>query len=156
MKAKLLCLLLCALPSWTMKAQEEGTARLICRFYTLGPALDGIYYFEGPNAPKAEDITLTTADGTQISPEKEFPGYITYLDIPAGIARLSYSFPDQVFMDATSGVPTEGRPQGGDCGLILSPGNNYLFIRVYNAGILAAGKLAFPASGSESCLCPRT
>lgn len=35
-------------------------------------------------------------------------------------------------MDATSGVPTEGRPQGGDCGLILSPGNNYLFIRVYN------------------------
>lgn len=136
MKAKLLCLLLCALPSWTMKAQEEGTANLYCRFYLINVIGDDILFSEGPYKPKSDDISLISSDGTSTTPSKESNGYWIYENIPTGTSLLTYSFPGASV--STSG-PEPGTSilrniKGVSSGFILEPGDNYFFIRVFTKG----------------------
>ena len=111
---------------------QEATANLICRFYVVS-TIESYLMVEQPYAPKQENLSLIVGDGSMAEPHTDEAligyGYIVYKDLPPGPAVLSYSFPDEkrkisVNPDFSAGF------QEATHGVVLSPGDNYFFIRV--------------------------
>ena len=111
---------------------QEATANLICRFYWVS-TIENYLLFEEGNAPKLENLSLIVRDGSMAEPHTDnaLLGYVVYKDLPPGPAALSYSFPDEKHrIVGASSVVSVGF-LGATHGVVLSPGDNYFFIRVF-------------------------
>ena len=110
---------------------QETKANLFCRFYMVG-TIEKYLMYESPYAPKQENLSLIVGDGSKAEPhtDEALRGYVVYKDFPPGPAVLSYSFPGATFRIALNPEVYVGF-QEATHGVVLSPGDNYFFIRVF-------------------------
>ena len=110
---------------------QETKANLFCRFYMVG-TIERYLMYESPYTPRQENISLLVRDGSMAEPHKDetLTGYVIFKDLPPGPAVLSYSFPGAKHRIALNPEVYVGF-QEATHGVVLSPGDNYFFIRVF-------------------------
>lgn len=129
MKCKVIIVFVAILWELMLFGQEESTS-LVCRFYSVAFEINGQQVIHLASRPPMDKVSLLSLeDGNGYVPtDASIEGYYIYKDLPAQTYRLSYFFDEN--RRRASKKQQNIKHWGID--LNLSPGVNYLFLRVYH------------------------
>ena len=109
---------------------QEATATLICRVYYLNSMTGPTYVFEQMAAPSAEHLSLQLGDGSEADEPEWVDGYVIYRNLPIGPALFSFDWTDSE-KEEIKALGVKHYLASFSDALLLSPGDNYYFKRVY-------------------------
>lgn len=109
---------------------QEATANLICRVYYLNSMTGPTYVFEQMAAPSAEHLSLQLGDGSEADEPEWVDGYVIYRNLPIGPALFSFDWTDSE-KEEIKALGVKHYLASFSDALLLSPGDNYYFKRVY-------------------------
>ena len=109
---------------------QEATANLICRVYHLNSMTGPTYIFEQMAAPSAEHLSLQLGDGSEADEPEWVDGYVIYRNLPIGPALFSFDWTDSE-KEEIKALGVKHYLASFSDALLLSPGDNYYFKRVY-------------------------
>lgn len=109
---------------------QEATATLICRVYYLNSMKGPTYIFEQMAAPSAEHLSLQLGDGSEADEPEWVDGYVIYRNLPIGPALFSFDWTDSE-KEEIKALGVKHYLASFSDALLLSPGDNYYFKRVY-------------------------
>ena len=109
---------------------QEATANLICRVYYLNSMKGPTYIFEQMAAPSAEHLSLQLGDGSEADEPEWVDGYVIYRNLPIGPALFSFDWTDSE-KEEIKALGVKHYLASFSDALLLSPGDNYYFKRVY-------------------------
>lgn len=109
---------------------QEATATLICRVYYLNSMTGPTYIFEQMAAPSAEHLSLQLGDGSEADEPEWVDGYVIYRNLPIGPALFSFDWTDSE-KEEIKALGVKHYLASFSDALLLSPGDNYYFKRVY-------------------------
>ena len=109
---------------------QEATATLICRVYYLNSMTGPTYIFEQMAAPSAEHLSLQLGDGSEADEPEWVDSYVIYRNLPTGPALFSFDWTDSE-KEEIKALGVKHYLASFSDALLLSPGDNYYFKRVY-------------------------
>ena len=109
---------------------QEATANLICRGYYLNSMTGPTYVFEQMSAPSADHLTLRLGDGSEADEPEWVDSYVIYRNLPTGPALFSFDWTDSE-KEEIKALGVKHYLASFSDALLLSPGDNYYFKRVY-------------------------